>query len=222
MPPRTQKTTPIEETGTRERILAAAAPLFAREGFEATGVRAIAAAGGVNIAAVNYHFGSKDSLLLAIAERHTQQVNERRCEALALVLEDAEKQGVRPEVHKIVEAFVGPSIRFLSTENRENFLLMRLILARVRNDPTQLGRVIIDSMRPTVLAFVSALKIALPNAKDSALHEGIHITMGAFLQSMTCDDILLQLCPEIDRSPEAIIRSLVRYCGDGIHALSRE
>lgn len=222
MPSSQKKSSPVDETCTRERILAAAAPLFAREGFEATGVRAIAAAGGVNIAAVNYHFGSKDALIIAIAERHTRLVNERRLEVLATVLDEARAAGRPPEVRAIVDAFVAPAIRFLMTEDRENFLLMRLILIRVKHEAKNAGRVVIvEAMRPTLAAFVDALKLAVPGATEKALHEGLHITIGAFVQSMTCDDLLLQICPGVDRDPETVIRHLVAYCSDGILALAR-
>ncbi|MGD9855126.1 MAG: CerR family C-terminal domain-containing protein [Planctomycetaceae bacterium] len=49
---------------TRLRILRTAGPIFAESGFEATTVREICAAAGVNLASVNYHFGSKETLYL--------------------------------------------------------------------------------------------------------------------------------------------------------------
>lgn len=54
---------------TRERILEAAAPLFAAEGFAGASTRAIAAAGGVNIATLAYHFGDKQGLYAALVDR---------------------------------------------------------------------------------------------------------------------------------------------------------
>lgn len=54
---------------TRERILEAAAPLFAAEGFAGASTRAIALAGGVNIATLAYHFGDKQGLYAALVDR---------------------------------------------------------------------------------------------------------------------------------------------------------
>ena len=105
MPARSlRKKIKTDETGTRERILTAAAPLFAENGFDATGIRAIASAAEVNIAAVNYHFGSKDSLIAAVGERYLKSVNERRLEALAKVVADA--PGGKPAVEGVIESFV--------------------------------------------------------------------------------------------------------------------
>ena len=54
---------------TKDRILDVAETLFADNGFAATSLRDITREAGVNIAAVNYHFGSKDGLLGAVLER---------------------------------------------------------------------------------------------------------------------------------------------------------
>jgi TetR/AcrR family fatty acid metabolism transcriptional regulator len=54
---------------TREKILSAARELFEEKGFDLTSVREIATKADVNVALINYHFGSKDNLLLAIMEQ---------------------------------------------------------------------------------------------------------------------------------------------------------
>lgn len=51
---------------TKRRLIAAASALFAERGLHATTVRDIAAAAGVNVAAANYHYGSKRDLYLAV------------------------------------------------------------------------------------------------------------------------------------------------------------
>jgi AcrR family transcriptional regulator len=52
---------------TRERLLAAAAELFAERGFRGATMRAIASRAGTNLAAANYHFGSKQKLYREVA-----------------------------------------------------------------------------------------------------------------------------------------------------------
>jgi len=49
----------IQPDGTHARLLEVAGEIFAEEGFQAAKVRNICARAGVNIAAVNYHFGDK-------------------------------------------------------------------------------------------------------------------------------------------------------------------
>ena len=71
---------------TRDRIIDTAEQLFADKGYAGTSIRGIVAAAGVNLAAIHYHFGSKDELLLAILDRYAVPVNQRRLELLQQVM----------------------------------------------------------------------------------------------------------------------------------------
>ncbi|NJK90603.1 MAG: TetR/AcrR family transcriptional regulator [Blastochloris sp.] len=69
---------------TRQRILDSAESLFAENGFEATSLRAITSVAGVNLASVNYHFGSKDNLIVEVLARAIRPLNEQRLHLLDL------------------------------------------------------------------------------------------------------------------------------------------
>jgi AcrR family transcriptional regulator len=71
---------PKESPGERARtsILDAAEDLFAREGPSAVTLRSIAAAADVNVAAVNYYFGSKERLFEEMFLRRVVPLNEER------------------------------------------------------------------------------------------------------------------------------------------------
>src|ERR1700688_243243 len=86
---------------TKTRILDAAEKLFGQNGFDATSLRDITTEADVNLAAVNYHFQSKESLVEATILRCSSPVNDRR-----LAMLDA--AGPKPTVEQILEAFVGP------------------------------------------------------------------------------------------------------------------
>src|SRR5581483_10033478 len=89
---------------TKDRILDAAERLFGARGFEATPLRAITAEAGVNLAAVNYHFQSKEALIRAVIARRIGPVNERRLKLL-----DAAEAGAL-SVEQVIDAFVRPVI----------------------------------------------------------------------------------------------------------------
>ena len=59
---RTKSVHASEQEDARARLIDAAIKLFAEKGYEGTSVRDLATAAGVNVAAVSYHFGSKDAL----------------------------------------------------------------------------------------------------------------------------------------------------------------
>ncbi|MEO8847906.1 MAG: helix-turn-helix domain-containing protein, partial [Casimicrobiaceae bacterium] len=71
-------------SATKERILDAAEHLFMQLGFDATSLRAITGDAEVNLAAANYHFGSKEELFEAVLTRRLDPMNQRR---LALLTE---------------------------------------------------------------------------------------------------------------------------------------
>src|SRR2546426_8090555 len=92
---------PEIKADTKTRILDTAEKLFGEKGFDATSLRDITAEAQVNLAAVNYHFQSKESLMDAIIERRFEPVNRRRMEML-------DAAGPSPTVEQIVEAFLSP------------------------------------------------------------------------------------------------------------------
>jgi AcrR family transcriptional regulator len=89
------------EEATRDRLLDAAERLFAVHGYQATTMRGLTAEAEANIAAVNYHFGCKQSLLEAVVHRALAPVVEERRRRLAALGED-------PSVEDVVDAIVGP------------------------------------------------------------------------------------------------------------------
>ena len=89
---------------TKTKILDAAEKLFGSKGFDATSLRDITAEAEVNLAAVNYHFQTKESLIDAVIARRLEPVNRRRLEMLAAA-------GPNATVEQLVEAFVLPVIQ---------------------------------------------------------------------------------------------------------------
>src|SRR5258706_4613475 len=94
---------------TRTRILDAAEELFMQQGFGGTSMRLLTSKAGVNLAAVNYHFGSKDALIEAVFRRRLDPMNAARVAAL----EELETSGRVADADAIIRAFVGPSLRMI-------------------------------------------------------------------------------------------------------------
>src|SRR3954469_883038 len=92
---------------TRTRILDVAEELFSEQGFDRVSIRDITRKARVNLAAINYHFGSKEELIAAIFEREVVPVNEARLAALDAVERSAKKS---PKLEEILEAFIRPTI----------------------------------------------------------------------------------------------------------------
>src|SRR5918995_5698455 len=92
---------------TRTRILDAAEELFMQHGFEGTSMRQLTTQAGVNLAAVNYHFGSKDALIEAVFRRRLDPMNAARIAAL----DELEASGRALAPDALIRAFIGESLR---------------------------------------------------------------------------------------------------------------
>ena len=89
---------------TKQRILNAAEKLFADHGFAAASLRRVTADAGVNLAAVNYHFGSKESLIEEVFRRRLDELNANRIKSL----EQIEGQA-STTLEDVLDAFAGPA-----------------------------------------------------------------------------------------------------------------
>ena len=106
-----RKSTVIDATSadTKTRILDAAERLFVEHGFEATSLRSLTSAAGVNLAAVNYHFGSKEELFQAVLTRRLDPMNQERIELLERI--EREAVGRAPSCEKILFAMLIPALK---------------------------------------------------------------------------------------------------------------
>ena len=99
------------QAATKAQVFCAAERLFALHGFQNVSVRDITAEAGVNLASVNYHFGSKDALLLAIFRRRTSELNRERARMLHAA---HDSHAGRPPVREILKALFAPPVRCLT------------------------------------------------------------------------------------------------------------
>ncbi len=110
---------------TRERILAAAEELFARTGVATTSLRAITALARVNLAAVNYHFGSKDGLVEAVYRRRLEPLNRARLANLDKL--EAASGEDPPSLEAVMEAFILPVVKLGQDPAQGGPTVMRLL-----------------------------------------------------------------------------------------------
>src|SRR4051812_25736558 len=111
---------------TRERLLDTAERLFAEYGYQATTMRTVTTEAAANIAAVNYHFGSKQALLEAVVHRALGPVVEERRRRLDALGED-------PGVEAIVDAIISPMIERVGAEPEPSRVIR--LLGRLFVDP---------------------------------------------------------------------------------------
>jgi len=165
-------------TDTKERILDSAEYLFARRGFHNTSLRAITSRAGVNLAAVNYHFGSKEALLEAVFHRRLVPLNEVRRDNLETVRETARKEGRRPGVEESLRAFIEPTLAFRRFgTGADDFITL---VGRAMSDPDDTVReVFIRYIAPLFFLLFDILQEALPELSPDIVFWRLQFAIGA-------------------------------------------
>ena len=166
-----------ESGGTKDKILDAAERLFAQNGYAGTSLRMITAAAGANLAAVNYHFRSKETLIKAVYARRIGPVNEKRLAMLTAA------SGVSPSLEEILRAFVGPMLE-LPTDVAAGVDFRRL-MGRMYVEPGEkVQEFLRDLMMPVGQRFITAFHRALPDLPRVELLWRLHFSIGVIAHNL--------------------------------------
>jgi AcrR family transcriptional regulator len=184
---------------TRTRILDAAEELFMMHGFEATSMRQLTAKAAVNLAAVNYHFGSKDSLIEAVFRRRLDVMNAARIAELDRLEKEAAGRPLATEA--IIRAFIGASLRMIedAKDGGRNFIRL---LGRTYTDPQKQIRLLIGQLyAPAMERFKAAFEKALPQMPREELIWRMHFMFGTLAYTLAATDTvqLIAGCKPEDR-----------------------
>lgn len=182
---------------TADRILDTAERLFADQGFHATTLRQITREADVNLAAVNYHHGSKDALIAAVFRRRLEPLNRERLERLEEVLAD----GDPPVLERVLEALIHPALRLGTQPAGDGGRFMRLLMRAWAENATRLHQAIRREYSHVMRAFADAVRRALQD-EPADLRQQLDFLIGALTYTMAetgGDDV------------ESTARALVRF-----------
>lgn len=207
------------EKQTASKMLDAAEVLFSRYGVEQTSIRQITQKAKVNIASVNYYFGSKEDLVEAVFERLVIRVTKERRDALSGIFAEAEATGRRPSLEAIVSSFIQP---YMGDGAQVQGMLMARFMLRQRLNPTEgTRRIVRENLDPLAAVYVDAFAAACPDLPAETLFPS-YLMMTATVVLITTEN------PEVDRlsvlsegkqsfaDRMAVRDQLVRYIAGGI------
>lgn len=163
---------------TKEKIRVAAEELFARNGFHNTSLRTITSAAQVNLAAVNYHYGSKESLLEAIFDYHLLPLNSLRQDRLLALQQQGEDSGKAPELEAVLRAFIEPSMAFRA-DKKARAAFIALIGQAIHAPDDTLRHIFFVRVSPVVDLFAKLLGQALPQLPPNHLNRTLAFILGA-------------------------------------------
>src|SRR5215216_959748 len=202
---------------TRTRILDAAEELFMLHGFGGTSMRLLTSKAGVNLAAVNYHFGSKDALIEAVFRRRLDPMNAARIAALDAL----EATGREHEVEPIIRAFISPGLAMMEDQKSGGRNFIRL-LGRTYTEPAKTIRQLIGQMyAPAMQRYKSALERALPQMPRDELVWRMHFMFGTLAYTLAATDTvqLIAGCKPEDRYDAALLEErLTAFLAAGLNA----
>ena len=161
------------QAATKAAVFGAAERLFALHGFQNVSVRDITAEASVNLASVNYHFGSKDALLFEIFRRRTAELNRERARMLH---EANERHGGKPPVREILEALFAPPLRWSDPANDRRISMQFII--RARSEGTADMRDALQNDVSHLERFASALIAAQPELPRETVYWRLHFALG--------------------------------------------
>jgi AcrR family transcriptional regulator len=204
---------------TKVRILDAAETLFMEHGFEATSLRALTTTADVNLAAVNYHFGTKEELFQAVLTRRLDPMNQRRLEMLTRF--EAESTPAPLACDRIMSAFLVPALVLARDPQRGGANFLRL-LGRAYADPAPFIRQFLSAQYAEMIArFKAAFARALPDMPRKELSWRLHFIMGALSYTLAGTDalkLIAELNPHETANDEILLRRLAPFLLAGLTA----
>ncbi len=174
---------------TRTAILAAAERLYAERGFGDVTLRDIVAAADVNLAAVNYHFGSKDELIAELFVTRSLALNRERLRELRAA---EEQGGGAAEISDVLRALVGPTLRgCLGPDNQRSTAAHFMIRASIESVPPirRIKNREVDHLRK----FAAAMRRSLPGRGEVELYWGLHFALAMAQQTVRDTERLTKL-----------------------------
>jgi AcrR family transcriptional regulator len=204
---------------TRSRILDAAEPLFLEHGLDATSMRMITARAGVNLAAVNYHFGTKESLIHEVFQRRLAELNRQRLAALDRVEAGARADQAEVKPSQILEAFFSPALE-LATDTEHGGRTFMQLLGRTYTEPSAFVRKFLaEEYAETVDRFLSALYRSLPGVPKEEILWRFHFMIGATSYAIAGTDALQLFAGHFDdQDPAQMLPRLMSFLLGGLRA----
>ncbi|MBN8260796.1 MAG: TetR family transcriptional regulator [Xanthomonadales bacterium] len=168
----------LQHFSTKDRILHAAEELFAQQGFASTSLRQVTSRADVNIAAVNYHFGSKDNLVNEVFRRRMDEMSAQRLLALKLAVD-----GRPGELEPILSAFVEPALA-MAQDRHGGGAFIRVIARAYAESNEGLRKFLSEQYGHVLREFAKAIDGCVPGLGKEELYRRLDFLSGALTYAM--------------------------------------
>ena len=205
-------------TDTKTRILDAAEQLFADNGFTATSLRTITTEAGVNLAAVNYHFGSKEALLAEVLGRRFRPINQERLELLDAA--EAEVREGAPELDPVIRAFLVPAFRAMLVSGEKGAKFMQLIGRTHSETNEKIQGMFFKLFEGVIQRFTEAFHGALPELSADDVKLRMFFVIGAMAHTLALSQKVPWLSEKVHHQSAGgeVLENLIQFAAEGMRA----
>jgi AcrR family transcriptional regulator len=203
----------IPEAGPKRKLLDAAEQLVAVKGFEAVAIRDVTKLAGMNIAAVNYHFGSRDEMMALVMVRYARPINEERMARLDIA--EQRWPGKVVPVEEILSAFVSPLFAQIQVSSLSEESCYRLIGRIFANHGDGMLQWIEKDFDQVSKRFTQAFARSQPSLGAEDLAARIHFILGALIHLLTHQSQLVD-ASGVALNMEIAIARLIHFAALGM------
>lgn len=202
--------------GTRAQLLDAAERLFAAQGVAPVSVRDIIREARANLGAVNYHFGTRQALVVEVFERRLIPVDRARLAALDALEREAGRAA--PPLEEILTAFIRPALQQAADPAQGGTASARLLGRSLGEPNPALETALRRHFEPVARRFDAAIGRALPSLPRRELMCRMHLVIGALHQELMAMDRPPPPQLRRRRSLANIEKRLVSFAAAGLRA----
>ncbi len=203
---------------TQTKILDAAEFLFAERGFAETSLRTITSRAKVNLASVNYHFGSKKSLIQAVFDRFLQDFTLQ----LSIRLNELEQEPASElKAEVLLGALIDPLLSLNKTRKNAVSIFMRLLGRAYAETQGHLRRYVTERYGHVLVRFTHLFQKGYPGLTNDQIFWRLHYMLGSLIFTLAGSDALRQISEaDFNRSLEVkdVIQEMVPFLAAGMKA----
>lgn len=204
------------KVATKQRLIEAAEALFADEGFDRVSVRDITTKASANVAAVNYHFGSREGLVAVVMARYINPVSEERLARLEAL--ERRAAGKPLPLEEILDAFIRPFATQVRRCELSEKLFFKLMGRMFGQQGCELPPVVENLFVSMVNRFHKAFSKSLPNLAADEIWWRMHLMSGAMIHTMAHAETVQRMSRGESGNPtmEQTLSRFIRFAAAGL------
>lgn len=192
----------------RNRLLDAAEKLFGERGFADTSVRDITSEANCNVAAVNYHFGSKDKLYIEMFRRHMEKLFAKHKVNIEKVMSSA-----NPTLEKLLETIAETALEAIS-KNDKRIPMLKLMVRETLNPQLKEELVSLDILKDLLSRICDALMQLVPGLTQQRAMLCVYSLEGMIMHPMLFHDYYSDLF--FDVPVDELVKHIARFSAAGL------